>query len=179
MRFRETGLEGAFVIELERLEDERGWFARTFDAEVWRERGLDPANLQQSVSHNALAGTLRGMHYQEEPHGEDKLVRCARGAIYDVIVDLRPSSATYRRWFGIELTPDSGLELLVPKGFAHGFQTLEDRSDVLYGMSTPFVPGAGRGVRFDDPAFGIEWPEPPAGGLVVSERDRSYPDFVR
>lgn len=178
MRFRETGLAGALVVEMERVEDERGWFARTFDAEVWRERGLDAANVQCSVSHNARAGTLRGMHYQEDPHGEDKLVRCGRGAIYDVIVDLRPGSDTFKRWFGIELTPDSGEQLLVPKGFAHGFQTLAEETDVLYAMSTPYVPGAGRGVRFDDPAFGIEWPDPPPGGLVMSERDRTYPDFA-
>jgi dTDP-4-dehydrorhamnose 3,5-epimerase len=115
------------------------------------------------------------MHYQEPPHAEDKLVRCTRGAIYDVIVDLRPGSETYCRWFGIELTPDDGRELLVPKGCAHGFQTLLDDTEVHYQMSHRFVPEAARGVRFDDPAFGIEWP--PAERRVISERDASYPDF--
>jgi len=115
------------------------------------------------------------MHFQEAPHAEDKLVRCTRGAVYDVIVDLRAESPSYCRWFAVELTPDNGLELLVPKGFAHGFQTLADATEVHYQMSYPFVPGAGRGVRWDDPAFGIEWP--PAERLVMSERDASYPDF--
>jgi dTDP-4-dehydrorhamnose 3,5-epimerase len=131
--------------------------------------------VQSSVSFNARAGTLRGMHYQEAPHAEDKLVRCTRGAIYDVIVDLRPGSPAYCRWFGIELTPDDGRELLIPKGCAHGFQTLADATEVHYQMSYPFVQGAGRGVRWDDPAFGIEWP--PAERRVISERDASYPDF--
>jgi len=175
MRLEETPLAGAYVVELELLGDERGWFARTYDAEPLRAAGIDPTNVQSSVSFNARAGTLRGMHYQEEPHAEDKLVRCTRGAIFDVIVDLRPGSDTCCRWFGIELTPDNGRELLVPKGFAHGFQTLADATEVHYQMSYPFVPGAGRGVRWDDPAFGIEWPA--AERRVISERDATYPDF--
>jgi dTDP-4-dehydrorhamnose 3,5-epimerase len=175
MKLEQTPLPGAYVVELELLTDERGWFARTFDAEPLAAAGIEPTNVQSSVSFNARAGTLRGMHYQEAPHAEDKLVRCTRGAIYDVIVDLRPESETYCRWFGLELTPDDGRELLVPKGFAHGFQTLADSSEVHYQMSHPFVPGAGRGVRWDDPAFGIEWP--PAARRVISERDATYPDF--
>jgi dTDP-4-dehydrorhamnose 3,5-epimerase len=131
--------------------------------------------VQSSVSFNSRPGTLRGMHFQEAPHAEDKLVRCTRGAIYDVIVDLRPASPAYCRWFGIELTPDNGRELLIPKGCAHGFQTLLGDTEVHYQMSYPYVPGAGRGVRWDDPAFGIEWPS--AGSRVMSERDASYPDF--
>jgi dTDP-4-dehydrorhamnose 3,5-epimerase len=177
MNFSETPLPGAYVIELERLADERGWFARTFDRERFEELGVDPPGVQSSVSFNARAGTLRGMHFQEAPHAEDKLVRCTRGAIHDVIIDLRPESAAYCRWFGVELTPDNGLELLVPKGFAHGFQTLADDTEVHYQMSYPFVPGTGRGVRWDDPAFGIAWPEA-QGGRVISERDRSYPDHA-
>jgi dTDP-4-dehydrorhamnose 3,5-epimerase len=176
MKLEPTPLPGAHVVELERIEDERGWFARTYDAEPLRAAGIDLTNVQSSASFNSRAGTLRGMHFQEPPHGEDKLVRCTRGAIYDVIVDLRPGTPTYCRWFGIELTPDNGLELLVPKGCAHGFQTLVDETEVHYQMSHPFVPGAGRGVRWDDPAFGIEWP--PAERRVLSERDASYPDFT-
>jgi dTDP-4-dehydrorhamnose 3,5-epimerase len=175
MKLEPTSLAGAYVVALERLTDERGWFARTFDAEPLREAGIDLTNVQSSVSFNARAGTLRGMHYQEAPHAEVKLVRCTRGAVYDVIVDLRPASETYCHWFGIELTPDNGRELLVPKGCAHGFQTLADATEVHYQMSYPFVPGAGHGVRWDDPAFGIEWPA--AERRTISERDATYPDF--
>jgi dTDP-4-dehydrorhamnose 3,5-epimerase len=175
MKLEPTPLPGAYVVRLERLADERGWFARTYDPEPLREAGIDPTDVQCSVSFNARAGTLRGMHFQEAPHAEDKLVRCTRGAVYDVIVDLRRESSTYCRWFAVELTPDNGLELLVPKGFAHGFLTLADDTEVHYQMSYPFVPGAGRGVRWDDPAFGIEWPA--AAERVMSERDASYPDF--
>ena len=177
MKLVPTPVPGAYVVELERLGDERGWFARTFDPEPLREAGIDPTNVQSSVSFNARAATLRGMHYQEAPHAEDKLVRCTRGAIYDVIVDLRPDSPAYCRWFALELTPDDGRELLIPKGCAHGFQTLADATEVHYQMSYPFVPGAGRGVRWDDPAFGIEWPA--AERRVMSERVATYPDFRR
>jgi dTDP-4-dehydrorhamnose 3,5-epimerase len=177
MKFTETPLRGAWLIELERLEDERGWFARTFDRDSFRELGLEPTDVQCSVSVNARAGTLRGMHYQEDPHGEDKLVRCVRGAIFDAIVDLRRDSPTFCGWFGAELTPGNATQLLVPKGFAHGFQTLVDDAEVHYQMSYPFVPGSGRGVRWDDPSFGIEWPDPPPGGRIMSERDATYPDF--
>jgi dTDP-4-dehydrorhamnose 3,5-epimerase len=163
---------------LETIGDERGWFARTFDAEVFAAHGLDPAVVQCNVSYNARAGTLRGMHFQADPHGEDKLVRCQRGALFDVIVDLRPDSATRGQWFGVELTPSNGRSLFIPKGFAHGFQTLADDTEVHYQMSTPYVPGAGDGVRWDDPAFGIEWPPAPAGGRIISERDAAYPDHA-
>jgi dTDP-4-dehydrorhamnose 3,5-epimerase len=170
VRLRPTALGGAFVVEPERLEDERGWFARTYDvADLW-------SVVQMSASFNARAGTLRGLHLQRKPHGEDKLVRCTRGAVFDVAVDLRPGSPTLYRWHGVELTEDNGLAFLIPKGFAHGFQTLVDDSEVLYAMSTPYVPGAGTGVRWDDPAFGIAWPDPPAGGRTMSERDATYPD---
>jgi dTDP-4-dehydrorhamnose 3,5-epimerase len=173
VRFVPTPLAGAFVIELERLEDERGHFARTFDAQEFERHGLDPAVVQCNTSFNARAGTLRGMHYQARPHGEAKLVRCTRGAIHDVIVDLRPDSQTYRRWYGVDLTADNGRMLYVPVDFAHGFQTLEDASEVHYQMSHHYVPDHARGVRFDDPAFGIEWPLPDP---TVSERDRQFPD---
>jgi dTDP-4-dehydrorhamnose 3,5-epimerase len=175
MKLDPTPVPGAYVVELERLADERGWFARTYDPAPLRDAGVDPTNAQSNVSVSSRAGTLRGMHYQEAPHAEDKLVRCTRGALYDVIVDLRPDSETYCRWFGIELTPGNGRELLVPKGCAHGFQTLVDDTEIHYQVSYPYVPEAERGVRWDDPAFGIEWP--PAERRVISERDASCPDF--
>ena len=178
MKIEPTPLEGAAVVRLERLEDERGWFARTFDNEVFAEHGLDGAVVQTNLSFNRQAGTLRGMHFQKPPHGEGKLVRCMSGAIYDAIIDLRPDSPTYCQWFGIDLTPDNDLSLFVPSGFAHGFQTLAPDTLVDYQMTYPFVPGSGDGVRWDDPAFGIEWPDAP-GGRIISERDAQYPDFRR
>jgi dTDP-4-dehydrorhamnose 3,5-epimerase len=169
---RSTPLAGAQTVEPERLCDERGYFARTYDVEV-----LGPL-VQMSISFNARAGTLRGLHFQADPHGEDKLVRCTRGAIFDVAVDLRPDSPTLHRWHGVELTQANGMAFYIPAGCAHGFQTLVDDSDVLYAMSTPFVADAGRGVRWDDPAFGIEWPQPPPAGRRMSPRDRSYPNVT-
>jgi dTDP-4-dehydrorhamnose 3,5-epimerase len=176
MRFLETQLSGAWVIELERIEDERGWFARSFDPQELEAHGLDPTIAQSNVSFNARRDTLRGMHYQAEPHGESKLVRCVRGAIFDVAVDLRPDSPTYRRWHAVELSGENRLAYYIPVGLAHGFQTLTDDCEVLYQMGHRYVPQAARGVRFDDPAFAIEWPAP-AGPRIVSEKDRSYPDF--
>lgn len=178
MKLHATPLAGAFVVELERLPDERGHFARTFDAGLFAEHGLDPAVVQCSLSFNARAGTLRGMHYQADPYGEAKLVRVTRGAICDAIVDLRPGSETYSRSFAAELTADNDRALFVPVGMAHGFQTLADATEVLYQMSHAFVPGTGRGVRWDDPAFAIAWPPAPAGGRIMSERDAGYPDFT-
>lgn len=178
MIFRETAIQGACVVVPEPIEDERGMFARTFCADEFEARGLDSRVSQCNTSFNARAGTLRGLHLQTEPHGEAKLVRCTRGAIYDVAVDLRPHSPTFRRWFSVELTEANRLALFIPEGCAHGFQSLRDASEVVYQMSTPYVPGTERGVRWDDPAFGIEWPEPPAHGRTISERDASYPDFV-
>jgi dTDP-4-dehydrorhamnose 3,5-epimerase len=177
VRLVPTSVQGAHVVELEPLGDERGWFARTFDAAAFRELGLDERVSQCNASFNARAGTLRGLHLQAEPHGEAKLVRCTRGAIYDVIVDLRPESPSFCRWFGIELRAAGTASLFAPAGCAHGFQTLTDDAEVHYQMSYHYVPEAARGVRWDDPAFGIEWPEPPAGGRVISERDAAYSDF--
>lgn len=177
MRFVETPIRGAYVVELEPLGDDRGSFARTFDAELFRMHGLESSVSQCSTSHNEREGTLRGLHYQEAPHGETKLVRCTHGAIYDVIVDLRPESASYCHWFGVELTPGNHKSLYIPVGVAHGFQSLAPESDVHYQMGQPYVPEAARGVRWDDPAFGIRWPEAP-GGRVISEADRAYPDFI-
>ena len=178
MRITETPLAGAFVIELERLADERGYFARTFDAEQFAAAGLDTTVVQSSTSFNARAGTLRGMHYQADPHGEVKLVRATRGTVFDVIVDLRADSSSFRRWYGVELDAASGRSLYIPVGFAHGFQTLADESEVLYQINHRYVPESARGLRFDDPAFGIEWPAAPAGVRVISERDRTFADFA-
>jgi dTDP-4-dehydrorhamnose 3,5-epimerase len=178
VRLEETPLRGAWLVELDRHEDERGFFARTFDREEWAARGMDPTVAQCNTSFNTRAGTLRGMHFQADPHGEPKLVRCTRGAVWDAIVDLRPASPTHRRWFGAELTATNGRALFVPVGMAHGFQTLEDESEVLYMMGHEYVPESARGVRWDDPAFGIEWPEPPSGGRTISERDASYVDYA-
>jgi dTDP-4-dehydrorhamnose 3,5-epimerase len=176
VKFTETPLAGAFIIELELLSDERGFFARTFDADEFRRLDLEPAVAQCNTSYNERAGTLRGMHYQAAPDGECKLVRCTRGAIYDVIVDLRPDSETYCRWFAAELSADNARQLYVPQGLAHGFQTLTDGSEVAYQMSHVHVPEQARGVRWDDPAFGIEWPE---AERTISDKDRGYPDFER
>ena len=174
MTFEEAPLPGSYVIRLEPVIDERGWFARSFDVDRFHELGFDPSVVQCGVSTSSLAGTLRGMHYQSTPHAESKLVRCTRGAIHDVIVDLRPDSPTYCDWFSLELTPGNATMLYVPQGVAHGFQTLRDETEVHYQFSHRHAPAHARGVRFDDPAFGIQWPRP---ALVVSPRDRSWPDF--
>lgn len=178
MRFRDTPVAGVLVVELERIEDERGSFARTFSTEEFAQRGLDVRVDQCSTSFNKRAGTLRGMHYQVAPHGEVKLVRCTRGAIFDAVVDLRPESPTYLRWCAAELSAANGLALYIPEGCAHGFQTLEDASEILYQIATPYVPAAARGVRWDDPAFGITWPAPPPAGRIMSSRDADYPGFA-
>jgi dTDP-4-dehydrorhamnose 3,5-epimerase len=175
LKFTETPLAGAFVVELEPIADERGMFARSFCQQEFRARGLDPAVAQCNVSYNAKRGTLRGLHYQAAPHEEAKLVRCTRGAIWDVIVDLRAGSATRLRWHAVELTQDNRRALYVPKGFAHGFQTLADGAEVLYQMSEFYHPDCSRGIRWDDPAIGIRWP---LADPVVSERDRGLPLYA-
>ncbi len=175
MKFTPTPLPGAYVVELEPVRDERGFFARSWDAEEFRSQGLSPQLSQCSVSWNDKAGTLRGMHYQVPPHAEAKLVRCTRGAIYDAIVDLRPDSPTYRLWFAVELSAENRRMLFIPEGLAHGFQTLRDDSEVFYQISVPFHAESSRGVRWDDPAFGIHWPETPQ--RILSERDRTYSSF--
>lgn len=171
----ETELKGAFVIEPEKLEDERGFFARTWDRREFEARGLDPQLAQCSVSFNKNKGTLRGMHYQAAPDEEAKLVRCTEGAIYDVIIDLRPDSPTFKRWVAAELAADNMRMLYVPKGFAHGFQTLQDDTEVFYQISEFYAPESARGIRWNDPAFDIQWP--PAGERVISARDQQLPDF--
>ncbi|MGH9368239.1 MAG: dTDP-4-dehydrorhamnose 3,5-epimerase [Thermoanaerobaculia bacterium] len=174
MKFEPAPLPGAFVITPERIYDERGFFARTWCRGDFGARGLDPEVAQCNISMSRRRGTLRGMHYQRPPHAEAKLVRCTAGALYDVIIDLRPSSSTFRRHFGIRLDPSEDRMLYVPEGFAHGFLTLEDDTAVFYQMSQRYEPSAAAGVRWNDPAFGIAWPFEPA---VMAERDRTYPDF--
>lgn len=161
MLFKETRLRGAYVIELEPVEDERGFFARSFCRDEFERRGLNPNIAQCSVSFNKEKGTLRGMHYQAPPHEETKLVRCTAGAIHDVIIDLRPDSSTFKQWAAIDLTGLNRLTLYVPVGFAHGFQTLEDDTEVYYQISESYHPESARGLKWDDPAVGIKWPLEP------------------
>ena len=175
MIFRETALNGAFVIEPERKEDERGFFARTWCAEEFALHGLNARLVQCSLSYNKKKGTLRGMHYQVKPFEETKLVRCTRGAIFDVIIDLRPGSATYTKYVAVSLSESNRHMLYIPEGMAHGFQTMEDNTEVFYQMSQVFHPESARGVRWDDSSFAIQWP--PAE-RIISQRDQQYPQFV-
>jgi len=172
MEFMETRLKGAFIIEPERLEDERGFFARTFCLKEFEAHGLNPKMVQCNISYNKHKGTLRGMHYQAAPMAEAKLVRCTRGAIYDVIIDLRPDSPTYCQWLAEELNTENSKMIYIPEGFAHGFQTMEDDTEVFYQMSEFYSPEHARGVRWDDPVFGIEWP---LNTKIISEKDNNYP----
>jgi dTDP-4-dehydrorhamnose 3,5-epimerase len=174
MIFRETPLPGAWLLEPERIEDERGFFARTFCRDEFEQRGLDPTVAQCSVSFNHRRGTLRGLHFQIAPHEEVKLVRVTRGSIWDVIVDLRLDSPTFKQHFSIVLSAESGNQLYIPKGLAHGFQTLEDATEVFYQISELYAPESARGYRWDDPAFAIPWPE---AVTVISEKDRLLPLF--
>lgn len=176
MRLIPTPLAGVHVVELDLLGDERGWFARIYDEELFRAHGLEPVGVQCNSSFNAARDTLRGLHLQSEPHGEAKLVRCVRGAIWDVAVDLRAESATKARWHAVELSADNRRGLYIPAGLAHGFQTLTDDCEVHYMMGHVHVPEAAHGVRWDDPAFGIEWPAP-ASSRTISEKDLTYPDY--
>jgi dTDP-4-dehydrorhamnose 3,5-epimerase len=174
MRFTHTPMAGAYVIEPEPVTDERGFFARTWCAEEFRAHGLN-ANLSQcSISFTEQRGTIRGMHFQRKPHAEVKLVRCTAGAIYDVALDLRPRSVTYGKWFAVELTAANHLSYYIPEGFAHGLQTLTDNCEVLYQISTSYHKEYAMGVRWNDPAFSIEWP---IAGAILSDRDNSWPDY--
>ncbi|MCG8458856.1 MAG: dTDP-4-dehydrorhamnose 3,5-epimerase [Holophagales bacterium] len=174
MIFHELSIPGAFLIEPERKEDRRGFFARTYCRNELEDRGLDPTVVQCNVSVNTSKGTVRGMHWQAAPHEEIKLVRCTSGAIHDVILDLRSESPTYKRCYGVDLTRDNRLALYIPAGVAHGFQTLEDDTEVFYQMSELYYPESARGVRWNDPAFEVEWPLPIS---MISERDLTFPDF--
>jgi dTDP-4-dehydrorhamnose 3,5-epimerase len=171
MRFTETKLKGAFILEPELLEDERGFFARTWCRREFEAHGLNPCLVQCNISFNRHRGTLRGMHYQVEPHAEAKSVRCTMGAIYDVILDLRPDSATFKQWLAVELTAENRRLLFIPPGLAHGFQTLADNTEVFYQMSEFYHPECARGVRYDDPTFAIGWPLPVT---IVSDQDMVY-----
>jgi dTDP-4-dehydrorhamnose 3,5-epimerase len=176
MKFTKTALAGATIIDVERREDARGYFARTYCEHEFAANGLPTRMVQTNMSLNKKAGILRGMHYQIAPNQEDKLVRCTSGAIWDAIVDLRPDSATFCQWIGVELSEANGRMLLVPKGFAHGFVTLQDNTAVTYQVSAFYEPSSERGLRHDDPAFGINWPVPV---LDMSDKDRNWPLFVR
>jgi dTDP-4-dehydrorhamnose 3,5-epimerase len=176
MIFTPTAIEDAVIIDVERREDERGFLARVFCEREFAERGLATRFVQASTIYSAKRDTLRGLHYQQSPHSEVKLVRCTRGGAHVVIVDLRKESPTYRKWIGVDLTPRNGRLLYVPEGFAQGYQTLDDDTEVAYHMSHDYVPDAARGVRWDDPAFGIDWPA--AERRIVSDRDRSWPDHA-
>jgi dTDP-4-dehydrorhamnose 3,5-epimerase len=175
MIFRPTALRGVWLIALDKRSDERGYFARTWCAREFAEHGLNPGLAQCNTSFNARKGTLRGMHFQTAPFEEAKLVRCARGAIFDVAIDLRPSSPTYARHVSATLTAEGGDMLYIPEGCAHGFLTLADHTEVFYQMSQFYAPDHGAGARWNDPAFGIDWPIPVS---VISPRDAGYPDFA-
>ena len=174
MRLIETQLAGVFEIAAEPIRDERGFFARLYCPEAFAKDGIEFTSTQINLSRNDSLGTLRGLHYQDPPNAEAKIVRIVRGAVFEAVVDLRPTSPTYRRHLTWRLDAETGLALLVPEGCAHGFLTLESDTDVLYQMGRPFVPGHARGVRFDDPAFGIDWP---AGPSVIAPQDRAWPPF--
>jgi dTDP-4-dehydrorhamnose 3,5-epimerase len=175
MKFVETELSGAFIIRPEPAADSRGFFARVFCRHEFEAHGLNPNLVQCNISFNSEKGTLRGMHYQVAPHREAKLVRCTNGAIFDVIVDLRSDSPTRRKWLGVELSAENRSMLYVPEGFAHGYLTLTDNTEVLYQVSEFYAPSCERGVRWNDPAFGIRWPAPPR---VISDKDGRHPDFA-
>jgi dTDP-4-dehydrorhamnose 3,5-epimerase len=175
MIFTKPHLKGVFVLEPEKLEDDRGFFARSWCQREFEAHGLNPRLAQCSISFSQQRGTLRGMHYQTAPCDEAKLVRCTAGSIYDAIIDLRPEASTFKQYFGLVLTAPSHKMLYVPEGFAHGFVTLEDNTEVFYQISEFYSPEHAKGVRWNDPAFGIEWPLIPS---TMSDRDRNYPDFT-
>ncbi len=175
MKFVETPLAGAYVVEVERRGDDRGYFARAWCENEFAELGLANRFVQVNMSGSVEAGTLRGFHYQVAPHSEDKFVRCFAGSVFDVAIDMRPESDTYKQWFGVELTANNKKAFFVPAGFAHGYQTLEPDTELMYQVSAFYAPDAERGLRWDDPTFGVEWPidEP-----ILSDKDKVWPDFV-
>ncbi|MGD9842933.1 MAG: dTDP-4-dehydrorhamnose 3,5-epimerase family protein [Steroidobacteraceae bacterium] len=175
MIFSPTSVVDAYVIDLERRTDERGYFARAWCAEEFARIGIDTRIAQINVAHSNVVGTMRGLHFQVAPHGESKLARCTGGAVYDVIVDLRPTSSSYCRWFGVELSADSGRMLFVPEGCAHGYLTLTANAAFMYQASVPYAPECAKGLRYDDPAFNIDWPAPI---VQVSAADQNWPDYA-
>ncbi len=176
MKFTPTVLAGAYIIDIEPIADERGFFTRSWCRREFEAHGLNPNLVQCSISYNEKRGTLRGMHYQSLPHQETKVVSCIHGAIYDVIVDLRPASSTFKQWIKVELSVENRRMIYIPKGFAHGFQSLVDRSEVFYQVSEFYCPESALSVRWDDPAFRIKWPS--VEQRIMSERDRNYSDFL-
>jgi len=176
MILNKTNLAGIFILEPERFDDERGFFARAWSESELAARGVESKFIEGNISFNQHRGTLRGMHYQAAPFGQAKLVRCTRGAMFDVGIDMRPQSPTFKQWLGVELSAQNRLMLYLPGDFAHGYLTLEDETEVHYQVSQVYVPRANRGVRWDDPAFGIEWPA--TEELVINERDQNYPNFT-
>ncbi len=176
MNFIDTAVKDAFIIDIEKKVDDRGFFARTWCKNEFKERGLQGDLVQANLSFNKRKGTLRGLHYQLSPYAESKLVRCTRGAIYDVIIDLRSHSSTFRHWIGVELTETNYRMLYVPEGFAHGYQTLQDNSEVVYHVSQCYVPNAEHGIRWDDPSFKIEWPI--TEERTISSKDQMWPNYV-
>ena len=175
MKFKETNLEGSFILETEKLEDERGFFTRMFDAKLFDELGLNSKTVQCNVSHTKFKGTVRGFHYQLHPFEETKLIRCTRGSIFDIIIDLRPNSPTFKKWNGFELNSKNYRQLYVPKGFAHGFQSLEDDSEIFYLVSEYHNSISETGIRWNDPVFKINWPLKPT---KISKKDESWPNFT-
>lgn len=176
MRFIETKLKGAFIIEAERFIDDRGFFARGWSLKELQEHGINLQFVESNFSFNLKKGTLRGMHYQAAPHAQAKMVRCTRGSVFDVAIDLQPDSPTFKQWVGTELSADNFLMFFIPGGFAHGYQTLEDNTEVAYEISSPYARESSKGVRWNDPAFGIKWPD--VGERIMVPRDRDYPDFL-
>jgi dTDP-4-dehydrorhamnose 3,5-epimerase len=174
--FKETKLKGGYVIEPEKFEDQRGFFARSFSQEEFAQHGLRSQFVESGISFNHRKYTVRGMHWQAPPNEQAKLVRCTRGAIFDVMIDLRPDSPTYKQWFGQELTAQNRLMLYIPEGFAHGYQSLADDTEMFYLLSSAYAPASERGVRWNDPAFAIAWPE--TERIILNERDRTFPDVV-
>lgn len=174
MRFEQTPLSGVHLIDVDRQHDARGYFVRTFDRDILRQAGLVHEFPQWSASFNQQRGTVRGLHFQRPPHAETKLVRVIRGAIFDVVVDIRPDSPSRGRWISVELSAQNGRQIYIPEGFAHGFQTLLDETEIEYAISTPYAPGFGGGYRHDDPAFAISWPLPVS---AISDKDAAWPDF--
>lgn len=175
MIFTETHLQDAYIIDLKKIEDDRGFFARAYCQKEFAEHGIELNWAQANLANSKERGTLRGLHFQKAPYAEAKLMRCIRGAIFDVIVDLRPDSSSYMQWLGVELTAENRRALFVPEGFAHGYLTLEDDSDTFYPTSQFYTPGAEAGVRWNDPAFGIAWPF--TDDLIITEKDQSWPDY--
>ena len=174
MIFSETRLAGSFIIELEKIKDERGFFARTWDKIKFSEMNLDSEFVQSSISLNKKKGTIRGMHYQTKPYQESKIVRCTKGKIFDVIIDLRPNSTTFKKWVSVELSEDNYKMMYIPKGFAHGYQTLDDYSEILYEISEYYKPECSKGIRWNDKEFNIQWP---LKEIIISEKDKTFEDY--